>query len=102
MPSLEEIHQSETIEEQRKRQTDQEWNTIKKIDDKEAAEIEAEIEHQRIKSIETQRQKQFERTESRSDFFCEYILLHNIWKGVQKYESCIRNNKRNYRKRRTQ
>lgn len=84
MPSLEEIYQAETIEEQRERQTDQEWNTITKIDDKEAAEIDAEIEHQRIKSIETQRQKQFERTESRSEFFREYILLHNIWKGCSK------------------
>ena len=34
--------------------------------------------------IETQRQKQFERTESRSEFFREYILLHNIWKGCSK------------------
>lgn len=84
MPSLEEIHQAETIEEQTERQTNEEWNTIAKIDDKEAAEIEAEIEHQRIKSIETQKQKQFQRTESRSAFFREYILLHNIWKGCSK------------------
>ena len=84
MPSLDEIYQAETVEEQRERETDQQWNTIAKIDDKEAAEIEAEIEHQRIKSIETQKQKQFERTESRSEFFREYILLHNIWKGCSK------------------
>ena len=78
MPSLDEIHQSETFEQEILRKEQEEWDSIDILDHKQTAELEAEIEHERLKNIEKQKQKKIHRTESRSVFFKEYILLYRL------------------------
>ena len=84
MHSMGEIYQSETFESEFLRKEEEAWNAIDKLGETEIAEIEAELEKLRLKNIEKQKQNKIKRTESRSDFFKEYIKLYNIWCGCQK------------------
>ncbi len=83
MPTLREIHQSEDFQQETTRKNDEEWNSIEKLSIQETAEIEYEIEKVRLKSIENQKLKKLQRTESRSLFLKDYIKLHKIWCGCQ-------------------
>ena len=65
-----------------------EWNSLQRLNSSEIREIERDILHQkeidRLASIEIQRKKSFDRSQSHSQFYKDYQLLENIWKGCQK------------------
>ena len=88
MPPLKEIHQSESIQDQENRKKEDGWESIKKLDNEEVRKIEREIALQKQeedqKSREIQKKKSFDRTESRSQFYKDYMLLISFWKGYKK------------------
>ena len=66
----------------------EEWEGMTRLDSTEVRDIEREIlqqqERERLASMEIQRQKSFDRSQSHSQFYKDYMLLENIWKGCQK------------------
>ena len=88
IPPLKEVHQGEGSDDRKERMEREEWEGMTRLDSTEVRDIEREIlqqqERERLASMEIQRQKSFDRSQSHSQFYKDYMLLENIWKGCQK------------------
>ena len=92
IPPLQEIHQGESNSEQHLRQQQDDFNNLPQISEQELAELTNLQRLEQEKSISIQQHKKFQRTESYSQFYKDYLLLSNIWSGCSKNCEFILNN----------
>ena len=92
IPPLQEIHQGESNSEQHLRHQQDGFNNLPQISEQELAELTNLQRLEQEKSISIQQHKKFQRTESYSQFYKDYLLLSNIWSGCSKNYEFILNN----------
>ena len=76
----------------KKKEKEDGWDSINKLNEEEVRKIEREIALQKkkkIKKVEKYKKKSFDRTESRSQFYKDYMLLINFWKGYKKNKDLL-------------
>ena len=92
IPPLQEIYQGESNSEQHRRQQLDGFNNLPQISEQELTELTNVQRREQEKSISIQQHKKFQRTESYSQFYKDYLLLSNIWNGCSKnYEFILSN-----------
>lgn len=84
IPPLVEIHQGESISEQRQRQDDDAFNSLPQLSKQESLELDKLQQSDRQNSIQIQKERKFQRTQSYSQFYKDYLLLSNIWTSCSK------------------
>ena len=88
IPPLKEVCEGEASNDRQERLENSEWESLRRLNSTEIREIERDILQQkqqdRLTSIEIQRQKSFDRSQSHSQFYKDFTLLENIWKGYKK------------------
>jgi len=84
IPPLVEIHQGESISEQQQRQNEDIFNSLPQLSEQESLELDKLQELDKQNSIQIQKERKFQRTQSYSQFYKDYLLLSNIWTGCSK------------------
>lgn len=84
IPPLREIHQGESISDQQQRQDEGIFNNLPQLSKQESLELDKLQQLDRQNSIQIQKEIKFQRTQSYSQFYKDYLLLLNIWTGCSR------------------